>query len=84
MKIRLFAMIMAFCVAFWMAQSMFLQKKVMINSCRHTDESGSARTCCNCADIVTMADGSTDDHKHLETPTYNRSFRWGSFLLAVS
>ena len=27
MKIRLFAMIMAFCVAFWMAQSMFLQKK---------------------------------------------------------
>lgn len=38
MKNRLFAMI----VAFWMAQSMFLQKKtVIINSCRHTDESGS-------------------------------------------
>lgn len=84
MKIRLFAMIVALCMAFWMAQSMFLQKKVMINSCRHTGGSGSASTCCNCADIVTMADGSTDDHKHLETPTYNRSFRWGSFLLAVS
>lgn len=62
----------------------FCKKTVMINSCRHRDGSGSASTCCNCADIVTMANGSTDDHKHLETPTYNRSFRWGSFLLAVS
>lgn len=26
MKIRLFAMIVALCMAFWMAQSMFLQK----------------------------------------------------------
>ena len=42
MKNRLFAMIVALCMAFWMAQSMFLQKKtVIINSCRHTDESGS-------------------------------------------
>ena len=84
MKIRLFAIIVALCMAFWMAQSMFLQKNSDDQQLKHTGGSGSASTCCNCADIVTMADGSTDDHKHLETPTYNRSFRWGSFLLAVS
>lgn len=42
-------------------------KSVHVN----TDGLGSACTCCNCADIVSMADGSPDDHKRLEAPSYN-------------
>ena len=51
---------------------------IYYESVRYTDGLGSACTCCNCADIVSMADGSPDDHKRLEAPSYNRRFRWGS------